>query len=182
MQKNFKEEAVWNAGKLLQEKKLPVNWFLMFGAPDETTETVKTTITNIAKMAKYWDFVCAGIGIRIYHQTPLSQSIKSSDAFLQPIGLQPHALSLEELELIVLIESANYPNFYIFGPRQTLPPYFITRNLFAWWKKFAPRLPNWRIIIGLQQLEILLGIRWYRLRQWRKELNKIQRQKSLQRF
>ncbi len=176
--KNFKVQDIHKAGKLLQENNIPVNWFLMFGAPNETVDTLQTTINNISKWAKYWDFICTGIGIRVYHQTPLSRQIKSNDNFLRPVGLDPSSISLKEMELEVLIASAFCPNFYVFGPRQSVPPYFITRQLIAMWKKFAPQLPNWRLVIILQQIEIWSGLRLLRMIRWRNELKKMRRDKK----
>ncbi|MBU2454298.1 MAG: radical SAM protein, partial [Proteobacteria bacterium] len=53
--KNYSKKEVIHAGKLLQEKGIPVTWYLLVGAPGETKETLIETFNTINQAASKWD-------------------------------------------------------------------------------------------------------------------------------
>ena len=102
--KNFTKKDILKAGKLLNDRGIPVTWYLLVGAPGETRETLKETFETINKAASKWDLINIGVGVRVYNGAPMADQMRikepgcTHDNFLKPVHYSPDALSLEEVK------------------------------------------------------------------------------------
>ena len=98
--KNYMKKDIIRAGELLQQRKIPVEWFLLLGAPSETRETLEETFYTITKAAAKWDLIVISIGVRVYKGSPISEKMKEEDPnctkdnFLHPVCSEPEGISL----------------------------------------------------------------------------------------
>lgn len=160
--KDFKRSDIIQASSLLSAKKIPVTWFIMLGAPDETRATVLDTLDTIGKVASPWDLVFVSTGIRIYNGAPLADEILKKnrhctiDNFLHPLKIEPDQISLEKIHTIAKEYSFRYPNFYFYEKEHIIPGYLILVANFIL-KVFHSDQPVWRLLIFLRMIEKWTG-------------------------
>ena len=161
--KSFTYPEVLKASEILKKEKMPVTWFIMLGARNETRETVIESLDTIGKIASQWDLVFVSTGIRVYNGAPIaSQIVKSNgkgspDNFLRPVKIDPEGISLEEIHAITKEYSSRFPNFYFYEKNSIIPGWLlITGNTLL--KIFHSRQPVWRLLILLRKIEKTLGI------------------------
>jgi anaerobic magnesium-protoporphyrin IX monomethyl ester cyclase len=161
--KSFRKEDILHAGKLLQERNIPVTWYLLVGAPGETQETLKETFDTINRASTKWDLINVGVGIRVYNGAPIAEQMKyanpscTSDNFLHPVHFNPEALSLESVKILTKKTALQHPNYFMYDEDESTPVLvlMIAASLL---KLFAPRQPIWRLHIILRRIENVLGI------------------------
>lgn len=162
--KNFSVSDILTAADILRKKKVPTNWFLMFGASEETTATVAETIQNVHRAARFWDFVTIGTGIRVYKGSTLATRCLAknptctTDGFLTPLALEPDAISLDQVQLMVRMAATRYPNFFVYGPDTSMPPPAIVKLTFKVFRMFTKRQPVWCLQILINVFKIILGM------------------------
>ncbi len=78
--KDFNRSDILKAASLLNSRKIPVTWFIMLGALNETRETVLETLDSIKAIASEWDLVFVSTGIRIYNGAPLATRLLENNA------------------------------------------------------------------------------------------------------
>ena len=77
--KNFNYTDIINTSILLKKKNIPVTWFIMLGAFNETRETVIESLTNISRIASKWDLIFVSTGVRVYNGAPVSDELLKYD-------------------------------------------------------------------------------------------------------
>ncbi len=161
--KNFRKQDVIRVGKLLRDRKIPVTWYLLVGAPGETAETLRETFDTVNATASPWDIINIGVGIRVYDGSPIAEEMKrrnpgcTSDNFLHPVHFEPEALSLEQVKRLTKREALRHPNYFMYDEDENTPiPILMLGALLL--KTFAPRQPIWRFHIIIRKLQQILGI------------------------
>jgi radical SAM superfamily enzyme YgiQ (UPF0313 family) len=163
--KNYTKEDVVRSARLLQAKNIPVMWYLLAGAPKETSQTIEETITTVVNTASKWDLINFGIGIRVYNGSPLAEYVKArrggrgqDDNFLFPVSIEPEKISLDMIKVMVKRASFQYLNIFMYDEDENTSPFMQKfGNLLL--KCFAPSWPIWRFFIAIRILETALGIR-----------------------
>jgi len=161
--KNFNKEDVLRAGRLLQEKNIPVTWYLLVGAPGETRETLRETFDTVNKAASKWDLINVGVGVRVYRGAPMARDMLAenphctADNFLRPVHCKPGALSLEQVKLLTKQEALKHPNYFMYDEDENTPE-LVLRMGVALLKLFAPNQPLFRLHILLRTIQKCLGI------------------------
>ncbi|MBU1340847.1 MAG: radical SAM protein [Proteobacteria bacterium] len=161
--KNYSKKEVIHAGKLLQEKGIPVTWYLLVGAPGETKETLIETFNTINQAASKWDLINIGVGLRVYKGSPIAIGMKNDnpsctkDEFLKPVAFIPEALSLEQVKRITKQFALKNPNYFMFDEDETTP-LFVLRLGTLILKIFAPDQPVWRLHILIRMIQKVTGI------------------------
>jgi hypothetical protein len=161
--KSFKKEDILRAGRLLDERNIPVTWYLLVGAPGETQETLQETFETINGAASKWDLINIGIGLRVYKGAPIAEEMKimdpscTKDNFLHPVHYNPKALSLEQIKIITKEAALRHPNYFMYDEDENTP-IFVLQIAASLLKLFAPRQPIWRLHIVLRKIQNLLGI------------------------
>lgn len=161
--KSFTKQDILRAGKLLDERKIPVTWYLLVGAPGETSETLQETFDTINKAAARWDLINIGVGIRVYKGAPIAEEMKvmepdcTNDNFLHPVHFNPKALSLERVKFITKETALRHPNYFMYDEDEKTPPFVLMIGA-SLLKLFAPRQPIWRLHIILRKIQNLFGI------------------------
>jgi radical SAM superfamily enzyme YgiQ (UPF0313 family) len=165
--KNFCTEDILRAGKLLDERKIPVTWYLLVGAPGETRETLLETFDTINKAASKWDLINVGVGIRVYKGSPIALQMKkdnpacTEDDFLHPVHFTPSEISLEEVKIITKKTALRHPNYFMYDEDENTPALVLMAGA-SFLKLFAPRQPIWKIFIILRKIQKVLGIGFVR--------------------
>ncbi len=161
--KNFDKGTVLEAGRLLQEKGIPVTWYLLLGGPGETRESVRETFETLDRAASEWDLVNVGIGLRVYNGSPVAQELRAAnprctrDSFLRPVTYRPAGLDLEVLKLLVKQHALNRTNVFMYDEDEDTP-LFLLRVGTLILRLFAPRQPIWRLFIFPRKMQRKLGI------------------------
>jgi radical SAM superfamily enzyme YgiQ (UPF0313 family) len=161
--KNFRQQDVLKAGKLLNQANIPTSWYLLLGAPGETEYTLNETLESIGKAASPWDLVVIGIGIRVYKGAPIAKTLQLtnreeiSDNFLRPVLFEPKALDIETIKAITKRAYHRYPNFLIYSKNSQYPEVILkaTGAILKW---FFPRQPMWRVYIFVRKILKSLGV------------------------
>jgi hypothetical protein len=83
LHKGFKKRAVVRAAEVLREAGMPTYWFFMLGAPGETLDTVRETLSFCEEYVPKTDMVLFSTGIRVYAGTPLERSCKDMGWFAE---------------------------------------------------------------------------------------------------
>jgi hypothetical protein len=172
--KNFAKNDLLRAADLLHQRKIPITWYLLVGAPGETAETLKETFDTINRAASRWDLINIGVGIRIYDGAPIAAQVKhdnpacTEDNFLRPVHYTPEALSLHEVKAITKQTALRCPNYFMYDEDETTP-LFVLMIGNALLKAFAPRQPIWRLHIILRYLEKFIGVNWLKRLTFRRE-------------
>jgi radical SAM superfamily enzyme YgiQ (UPF0313 family) len=161
--KNFRQQDVLKAGKLLNQANIPTSWYLLLGAPGETENTLNETLESIGKAASPWDLVVIGIGIRVYKGAPIAKALQLknreeiSDNFLHPVLFEPKALDIETIKAITKRAYHRYPNFLLYSTNSQYPEVIlkVTGAILKW---FFPRQPMWRVYILVRKILRALGV------------------------
>jgi len=146
--KNFKVDDIYRTAEIFHKKRIPVQWFLLLGAPGETEETVKETFQTVKKAASPWDLINIGIGIRVYNGAPIAEDLKkkdpqcTNDNFLKPYPYDPDDISRDRINYLSKLESFKQHNILLYHERTKLPLFF--RYIFT---KIFPDQPVWKIYI-----------------------------------
>jgi radical SAM superfamily enzyme YgiQ (UPF0313 family) len=161
--KNFRQDDVLKAGKLLNQANIPTSWYLLLGAPGETEDTLHETLETIGKSASPWDLVVIGMGIRVYKGAPIAKTLqptnreKISSNFLRPVFFEPEALDIETIKAIAKRAYRRYPNFLMYSENLQYPEVILkaTSAILKW---FFPRQPMWRVYIFVRKILKALGV------------------------
>jgi tRNA A37 methylthiotransferase MiaB len=161
--KNFRKEDILQAGKLLQDKKIPVTWYLLVGAPGETYATLQETFDTINKAAAEWDLINVGIGIRVYKGAQIAIEMErqnpscSYDNFLRPVHYEPESISLEQVKVFTKKVALQHPNYFMYDEDEDTPAFLLMIASSAL-RIFARRQPIWRLHILLKKIQNFVGI------------------------
>jgi radical SAM superfamily enzyme YgiQ (UPF0313 family) len=161
--KDFKRSDIIKAAEMLRRKKIPVTWFIMLGAANETEGTVHDTLDTIRRTASPWDLIFISTGIRVYNGAPIADEILkrneycTSDNFLHPLKIEPEQISLEEIHAIAKNYSFRFPNFYFYEKENIIPGYLLKTGNFIL-KGFHSSQPVWRLLIFLRMIQQWVGI------------------------
>lgn len=162
--KNYTKADVLQAGKILHERNIPITWYLLVGAPDETEETLKETFDTISRAASSWDLINIGVGIRVYNGSPIAERMKkenlncTTDNFLHPVAYEPENISLEKIKTLTKYASFRYANFYMYDEDETTPEFLLMFGT-ALLRLFRSKQLIWKMWILMRKLEMMLGIR-----------------------
>lgn len=102
MRKGFQVEDILALRKMLDKYELPYAVSLLFGGPGENALTVRETIETVNKLNPV--YVLAGVGIRVYPRTVLSEvavsegRLKPEEDLLEPKFYQSHEFSADMLK------------------------------------------------------------------------------------
>ena len=171
LDKNYTVGDIIRAAKLLHSKKIAIAWYFLFGAPDETEETVRQTLNTISEVVLSGDLVNMGVGIRVYKGAPIAEKMKigdpccTDDDFLYPIAFKPKGVSLETIKVILKRASFSHSNFYFYDEDETTPLIVLKLGT-IFFRLFSPNQPIWRVFIILRKIETLLGIRKFKKWLW----------------
>jgi radical SAM superfamily enzyme YgiQ (UPF0313 family) len=163
LSKDFTSADIKNTASLLRSRKIPVTWFLMLGAPDETSETVRDTLETMGKMASRWDLVFISTGIRVYNGAPFADEILknhkhcTTDNFLHPVKIEPLQISLEEIHTIAKEYSFRFPNFYFYEKEHIIPGFLLRTGNFIL-RLSNSEQPIWRLLIFIRMLQKWVGV------------------------
>jgi radical SAM superfamily enzyme YgiQ (UPF0313 family) len=157
--KNFTVQDIRAAAKTIRETRIPVSWFLIIGAPGETTETIQETFRNISHIAHPLDLVNIAVGIRVYNGAPIAETWKAEtkrappDNFLLPVAYQPGHLTMKKLKALASVAAAWHHNFFLFdeGALIILPVRIVMGTLFA-------NQPLWRGYVVMRLFEKYSGV------------------------
>jgi radical SAM superfamily enzyme YgiQ (UPF0313 family) len=161
--KSFRKKDVLQAGKLLQERKIPTTWYLLVGAPGETYETLQETFATVNKAASKWDLINIGVGIRVYKGAPIAEQMKAEDPnctydnFLHPVHFKPNGLSLKEVKIITKRTALRHPNYFMYDEDENTPTFLLMIGA-SLLKLFAPMQPLWKLHIIIRKLQNFSGI------------------------
>ncbi len=117
LNKGFKKHAVVRAAQVLREAGMPTYWFFMLGAPSETLDTVRETLSFCEEHVPKTDMVLFSTGIRVYAGTPLERTCKDMGWFAEDDPLfYPSWFISPELDLVasydLLVKAAiQHPNW-----------------------------------------------------------------------
>jgi radical SAM superfamily enzyme YgiQ (UPF0313 family) len=116
LKKNFTLKQLQAAATLIRKLDIPTMWFLIFGGPGETAETVGETFSFIDEYVSEKDMVFAGEGIRIYPQTELYDIairqgfITRGANILEPVYYVSPEIGKDRLSDLLRSEIAKRPN------------------------------------------------------------------------
>ncbi|MBN2546830.1 MAG: radical SAM protein [Spirochaetes bacterium] len=157
--KNFKVDNIFRTAGILHRKRIPVQWFLLLGAPGETEQTLFETFKNVKKIASPWDLINIGVGIRVYNGAPIANDLKkknpgcTDDNFFKPFSYNPNNISLDKINFLTKIEFFKQHNILLFHERTKLPLFF--RYLFT---KFFPDQPVWKLYLIKRLIAKIFGV------------------------
>ena len=180
--KNFTVPDILRATALLRSRRIPLNWFLLLGAPGETEETVRQTLAAVAHHLGRWNFATTGIGLRVYNGAPIAEHLLmenpgcSPDRFLTPVTYEPPGISLEKIDVLTALAATRRPNILRFSPEEAGPLWLVRLGAILA-KIFMPRQPLWRAKIALNYLPIITGVNLLRRMALRKKLREMDSQK-----
>ena len=163
LNKNYSRKDILKVGSILRKKKIPVLWYILTGAPDETKETLRQTLETIKQASSPWDLVVWGNGIRVYKGAPLEKQITDnkiktdSRNFLFPVSYQPESIDLLTLRDYNKKLLRYHPNFLLFDEVQRVPSVLQNiQNVLI--RMFAPQKPWWKFNILLKKIQNFLGV------------------------
>jgi radical SAM superfamily enzyme YgiQ (UPF0313 family) len=161
LNKDFKRTDIINTANLLKKKKIPVTWFILLGAPEETRETVIETLSTICRVASKWDLIFVSTGVRVYNGSPVADEIlkqeKNSDNFLHPVKIEPEKIALKEIHSIAKGFSFRYPNLYLYEKEHITPGWILIIGTYLL-KLFHSRQPAWRLLLLIKRIEWISGV------------------------
>jgi len=161
--KNFTKKDILKAGKLLDDRNIPVTWYLLVGAPGETRKTLQETFETINHAASKWDLINVGVGVRVYNGAPIAEEmiredqVCTGDNFLHPVHFEPRDISLEEVKAITKHTALRHPNYFMYDEDENTPPFVLMVGT-TLLRLFAPRQPLWKLHILLRTIQKYLGI------------------------
>ena len=184
--KNFTSSDVIKTANLLKRTKMPVTWFIMLGAINETRDTVLETLNSIKAIASNWDLVFVSTGIRVYNGAPIAEQILTNnenftkDNFLFPVKIEPENISLEEIHSIAKEYSFCNSNFYFYEKENIVPGWMLITGNFLL-KMFHSRQPVWRLLIFLRRIGKIFGVTLIKKIYYRRKKTEINKGFSLTR-
>jgi radical SAM superfamily enzyme len=161
--KNYTVEHVRSAARAVQAAGIPIQFFLLLGAPGETLATVRETLRTIREVARPFDLVNIGIGVRLYQGSQMSADWEKAhgrpaDSFLKPLAYEPDGVSLQRIKAEVAKGLTWRHNWFMFEDQAAIPLGFrLCFNL------VFPRHPIFRGYIGMRILEKASGLFLLRL-------------------
>jgi len=172
--KNYTKDDIVRVAGLLHKRKISINWYLLLGAPAETRETLKETFDTIVNTASKWELITITIGMRVYNGSPIAERMLrehldgkevTQDNFLHPTGFEPKNLNLAAIKTITKRASFTYPNFFMADEDEATPEILLLLGA-ALLRLVRSKQPVWKMFILMRKLEMLLGIRGFRLWLW----------------
>lgn len=166
--KNFTKEDILRAAKLLQDRKISIQWFLLVGAPAETRETLQETFDTISRAALKWDLIDISVGLRVYNGSPAAEWLRrknpncTNDNFLHPAHVEPSNINLNTIKRLTKHASFRYPNFFMHDEDENIPAVLTIIGV-KLLRLFGLRKPVWIWFILLRRLETVFGIRRLKL-------------------
>jgi radical SAM superfamily enzyme YgiQ (UPF0313 family) len=157
--KNFTVDDIKAAAVMIRKTRIPVSWFLIIGAPGETTGTIQETFRNISRTASPLDFVNIAVGIRVYNGAPIAGTWSQehhgapSDNFLTPVAYQPGPLTMKKLKALASVGTAWHHNFFMFDEKANV---ILPVRVFL--RLFFPKQPLWRGYVVMRMLEKISGV------------------------
>ena len=165
--KNFCKENVLTTLALFRNKGIPLKWFILIGAPDETLDTIEETFHTIDKAASPWNLIIIGIGIRVYNGSPLSISMKkdklclAKDNFFRPTTYQCEELNITTMKRLTKEHALHSTNYFMYDEDERTP-LILLRFGTLFMKCFFPRQPVWRLFILMRKIQKMFGILFVR--------------------
>jgi len=169
--KNYTVEHVEAAARSVRRARIPALWFLLLGAPGETLGSVRRTLRTIDRVARPFDLVNIGIGVRLYKGSRMSDDWakahgRPQDDFLEPRAFVPDQVPLARIKAEVARQLVWRHNWFMFEDQAQIPlPFRVFFNF------FFPRHPIWRGYIAMRVLEKVTGLfllrmagNWWRYR------------------
>lgn len=175
--KSFNRSDIIKTADLLKKANLPVTWFIMLGAMEETEESVHKTLTSISGIASPWDLVFISTGIRVYNGAPVADELKKydiypgKDNYLFPVKITPAKITLEKIHAITKEYSFNFPNFYFYEKENIIPGWLLVSGNFLL-KIINSHKPVWWLLIFLKRLELYSGISFLKGKRYKQRLIK----------
>jgi radical SAM superfamily enzyme YgiQ (UPF0313 family) len=161
--KSFTKEDILRAGRLLREKRIPTTWYLLVGAPGETSETLLETFDTVNNAASRWDLINIGVGVRVYNGAPMAEQMRAEnpettkDNFLHPVHFEPTDISLEAVKTITKHTALQHPNYFMYDEDENTPPVILVIGT-TLLRLFAPRQPIWKLHILINTVQKFLGV------------------------
>ncbi len=157
--KNFRKNDILRAGQLLQRAGIPVTWYLLLGAPGETTQTIQETFETMEKAASPWDLINVAVGIRLYNGAPITEIVRKqfpfvaleTRNFLFPAHL-PESYGLD----VHTIKDLTKSNYYMYDEDEKTPP-LLLRCIATLLRRGKIQQPLWRSFILLRRLQKITG-------------------------
>ena len=145
--KNFTVADIEAARGALRGSGIPVMWFLLLGAPGETSETIAETFRMVDRVAGPLDLVNIGVGIRIYKGAPiaarwLEEHPGAREDFFLPLAYVPRDIDIDGIRELAASATDVRPRYFMFGggAHIPLPVRVLVRAL-------LPRQPIWRFYV-----------------------------------
>lgn len=161
MHKGFRQEKIIKIKELLKRKSFPIAWYLLMGTKAESYRTVMESLEFMSKNADPWDCVFIAVGLRIYKGSPLADRILDEkpesvkNGFLSPAVVHP-ILDIDSIKIVTKHYAISQPNFVIYNDEKT--PEVMHKMGFAFVRRFAPKMPVWRIIIFFETINKFTGV------------------------
>jgi hypothetical protein len=165
--KNFRKDDVLKTAALFHTNGIPLKWFILIGAPDETLDTIKETFQTIDNAASSWNLIIVGIGIRVYNGSPLSinmmkdKSCRVNDNFFRPTTYQCKELNIESIKRLTKKHALHNTNYFMYDEDEETP-LILLRFSTLFMKYFFPRQPVWRLFILMRKIQKAFGILFIR--------------------
>jgi len=158
LHKGFQKHAVVRAARALREAGMPTYWFFMLGAPDETMDTVRETLSFCAEHIPPTDMVLFSTGIRVYAGTPLERTCKDmgwfseDDPLFEPSWFLSPKLDLNELYGTLVKAAETHPNWMTNAETVMSPAMASTMKrafrMLGWKGPFWTHLPRLFALVG----------------------------------
>ncbi len=163
LNKGFQKPALVRAAKALREAKMPTYWFFMLGAPGETMDTVRETLSFCEEHIPATDMVLFSTGIRVYAGTPLEVVCKemgwfaADDPLFYPSWFLSPELDLNELYATLVRSGELHPNWMTNAETVVSPA--MGALLKGALRMFGYKGPFWQHLPKLFSLATRVGVR-----------------------
>jgi len=164
--KNFLKNQVLRTAALFDNKGIPLKWFILVGAPNETLDTLEETFETIDKASSPWDLIIIGIGIRVYNGSPISilmskeKTYCSEDNFFRPTTYQCKGLAIETIKRLTKQHALHRANYFMYDEDEKIP-LILLRLGTVFMKRFFPSQPVWRLFIVMRKIQKAFGVHYY---------------------
>lgn len=163
LRKGFQKHTLVRAAKALRDAELPTYWFFMLGAPGETMDTVRETLSFCAEHIPPTDMVLFSTGIRVYSGTPLERQCKDmgwfaeDDPLFLPSWFLSPELDLNELYQTLMRAAQAHPN-WMTNAETVLSP-TMARMMKGTFRAFGWKGPFWKHLPRVFELAGRFGVR-----------------------
>ncbi|MEJ5349911.1 MAG: radical SAM protein [Desulfosoma sp.] len=163
--KNFRKKDILRTGELLQKAGIPVTWYLLLGAPGETTQTLQETFETMEKAAASWDLINVAVGIRLYNGAPITERVRKDFPslavekrnFLFPAHLpDSYGLDVHTIKDLTKRQAMRKSNYYMYDEDEKTPPALL-RCIATLYRLGRIQQPLWRSFILLRRLQKITG-------------------------